>query len=121
MDSDLTLLINKLSQDITQSLRSNFTVFIEKNKANNELLNTLKALLMKLPEHSELNEKYNKLTYEYNELIEKYNQLKESKGNITINVNEVTKETYEQSSKFIKLQNTNLEKTLDFFLYNLFF
>jgi hypothetical protein len=58
MDSDLTLLINKLSQDITQSLRSNFTVFIEKNKANNELLNTLKTLLVKLPEHIELYEKY---------------------------------------------------------------
>jgi len=71
MDSDLTQLINKLSLDITQSLRSNFTVFIEKNKANNELLNTLKALLVKLPEHIELNEKYNKLTSDYNELFEK--------------------------------------------------
>ena len=59
MDSDLTLLINKLSQDITQSLRSNFTVFIEKNKLNNELMNNLKMLLMKFPEFVELNEKYN--------------------------------------------------------------
>ena len=110
MDSDLTLLINKLSQDITQSLRTNFSVFIEKNKANNELINTLKALLVRLPEHIELNEKYNKLLYDYNELFEKYNALKESKGNITINVNEVS----EQSSKIIKLKNANPEKTAEF-------
>jgi predicted nuclease with TOPRIM domain len=83
MDSDLTLLINKLSQDITQSLRSNFTVFIEKNKANNELLNTLKTFLVKLPEHIELNdkyielyEKYNKLTQDHDELLEKYKDVK---------------------------------------------
>ena len=107
MDSDLTLLINKLSQDITQSLRSNFSVFIEKNKANNELLSTLKTLLVRLPEHIELNEKYNKLTQDYEELLEKYNALKESKGNITINVNE-------QSSKIIKLKNAYPEKTVDF-------
>ena len=110
MDSDLTLLINKLSQDITHSLRSNFTIFIEKNKANNELINSLKTLLVKLPEHIELNEKYNKLLYDYNELFEKYSQLKDSKGNITINVNEVT----EQTSKIIKLKNNSVEKKTDF-------
>lgn len=107
MDSDLTLLINKLSQDITQSLRTNFSVFIEKNKANNEVINTLKALLVRLPEHIDLNKKYNKLAQDYDELLEKYNALKESKGNITINVNE-------QSSKIIKLKNANPEKTVDF-------
>jgi hypothetical protein len=112
MDSDLTVLINKLSQDITQSLRSNFTVFIEKNKANNELLNTLKTLLVKLPEHIELNEKYNKLAYDYNQLLDKYNALKESKGNITINVNEVTEQT---TSKIVTFKDNSVEKkTLDF-------
>ena len=70
MDSDLTLLINKLSQDITQSLRSNFTVFIEKNKLNNELMNNLKMLLMKFPEFVELNVNYNKLLQDYSELSE---------------------------------------------------
>ena len=58
MDSDLTVLINKLSQDITHSLRSNFTVFIEKNKAHNQLIASLKSLLVDLPEYVELNEKY---------------------------------------------------------------
>ncbi len=90
MDSDITTLINKLAQDLTVSLRSNFTIFIEKNKVNNELLTNLKTLLIKLPEFIELNEKYNALMHDYNELSEKYSQLKESKGNITINVNEVS-------------------------------
>lgn len=61
MDSDLTQLINKLSSDLTNSLKVNLTIFVEKNKTNNELLQNLKYLLFKLPEYIELNAKYNKL------------------------------------------------------------
>jgi hypothetical protein len=89
MDSDLVQLINKLSSDLTNSLRTNLTIFVEKNKANNELLQNLKIVLFKLPEYVELNTKYNKLVDDYEELTKKYNLLKENKDNITISVNEV--------------------------------
>ena len=112
MDSDITTLINKLAQDLTVSLRSNFTIFIEKNKVNNELLASLKSLLIKLPEFIELNEKYNALMHDYNELSEKYSQLKESKGNITINVNEVSENLSTQSSKIITFKNEIEKNTL---------
>ena len=58
MDSDLVQLINKLSADLTNSLTTNLTIFVEKHKANNELLQNLKFLLFKLPEYVELNAKY---------------------------------------------------------------
>ena len=87
MDSDLANLINKLSYDLTNSLRTNLTVFVEKNKTNNELLQNLKTLLFKLPEYVELNTKYNALMCDYDELTKKYNLLKENKDNITIRVN----------------------------------
>ena len=60
MDSDLVQLINKLSSDLTNSLKTNLTIFVEKNKTNNELLQNLKVLLFKLPEYVELNSKYTK-------------------------------------------------------------
>ena len=34
MDSDLVQLINKLSSDLTNSLKTNLTIFVEKNKVN---------------------------------------------------------------------------------------
>ena len=76
MDSDLVQLINKLSSDLTNSLRTNLTIFVEKNKANNELLQNLKIVLFKMPEYVELNSKYNKLVEDYDELTKKYNLLK---------------------------------------------
>jgi hypothetical protein len=104
MDSDLIELINKLSSDLTNSLRTNLTIFVEKNKTNNELLQNLKILLFKLPEYVELNTKYNKLVCDYDELMTKYNLLKENKDNITISVNEIksTKNTT-QEVKMIEL------------------
>ena len=89
MDSDLTQLINKLSSDLTNSLKVNLTIFVEKNRTNNELLQNLKYLLFKLPEYIELNTNYIKLMSEYDELVKKYEELKENKDNITISVNEV--------------------------------
>ena len=72
MNSDLNELINKLSNDFTKSLKTNLTVFVEKNATDNEFINNLKALLFKLPEYINLDKKYEKLFNEYNELLKKY-------------------------------------------------
>jgi len=106
MDSDLVELINKLSSDLTNSLKVNLTVFVEKNKTNNELLQNLKLFLFKLPEYVELNNNYIKLVGDYEELVKKYDLLKESKDNITISVNEVkSSKNTTQEVKIVDLHN----------------
>ena len=108
MDSDLVQLINKLSSDLTNSLKTNLTIFVEKNKTNNELLQNLKVLLFKLPEYVELNSKYTKLLSDYDELTKKYEVLKEGKDNITISVNEVKScKTSAQEVKIVELHNVS--------------
>jgi len=127
MDQALTTLINSLSSDVTNSLRSNFNIFIESNRLNNKIIHDVKDMLMKLPEYAELNAKYaeliakhNQLLFDHNELLEKYNALKESKDNICINVNEVSKESNVPEpnvleSKIIAFDNKVVEKnTLKF-------
>ena len=61
MNKDIDNLINKLSTDITNSLKTNLSVYVEKNEKNNDLLQHLKVVLFKLPEYIELQNKYNTL------------------------------------------------------------
>ena len=73
MNKDFDNLIVKLSTDITNSLKTNLSVYVEKNEKNNDLLQNFKMLLFKLPELYDENEDYilnnkhiNKKSYKIN-------------------------------------------------------
>jgi len=118
MNSEFDSLINKLSTDITNSLKSNLSIYVKKNEQSNELLQQLKLLLFKLPEYVELQTNYNQLAQRYNELKDKH------EPHILLDVSEVKTKSYESvnqtcdtlnSVKVIELnylKNNVINKTL---------
>ena len=84
MNKDFDNLIIKLSTDITNSLKTNLSIYVENNEKNNDLLQHLKVLLFKLPEYIELQNKYSNLLEQYNELQDKFQVL--TNANISLNV-----------------------------------
>jgi len=89
MNKDFDTLISKLSRDITNSLKTNLSIYVEKNEKANELLQQLKVLLFKLPEYVELQTKYNQLEQRYNELKDKHDP------HILLDVSEVSTKSCE--------------------------
>ena len=89
MSKDFDILISKLSTDITNSLKTNLSIYVEKNEQSNVLLQQLKLLLFKLPEYVELQANYNKLEKCYNELKEKH------EPHILLDVSEVSAKSCE--------------------------
>ena len=114
MDSEVVTLINKLSLDFTNSLKSNLTIFVEKNRENNEIVSNLKALLFKLPEYIELNEKYNILLKNHNELLDKYKLLQDNSklDNISLVVKNIDSESKSQENNVKVVELNNLENNL---------
>jgi hypothetical protein len=90
MNRDFDNLILKLSTDITNSLKTNLSVYVEKNEKNSDLLQNFKMLLFKLPEYCDLQNKYNNLLEQYKELEDKYHLLNNANENISLNVIECT-------------------------------
>jgi hypothetical protein len=84
MTSEFDNLINKLSSDITKSLKTNLSSYVEKKEKNNDLLQDLKMLLFKLPEYIELQNNYNILLQQYKELQDKFQLLNDANTNISL-------------------------------------